>query len=598
MYIRRTSIKNKKADDQYFTYRLVESHRVDGKVKQRTLLNLGRYFNVSQEHWALLTSRIEQLLNEEKTLFPIELTISLEKEAQRIVSKLHERGYGESELPQNFQTVDIDSLELNRPRKVGIEQIALHALEQLQLPNKLKELGFNHHQLAAAIGNIIARIAYPASENASYHWLQQQSGLGELIGYDYERMGHDRLYRASDLLWKHKDAIETHLYQQERSLFSLEETVTLYDLTNTFFEGNLTNVNKAKHGRSKEKRSDCPLVTLALVLDSSGFPSRSRHFAGNVSESGTLEEMLNELGVSKKSTIIMDAGIATEENVLWLTEHDYYYLVVSRKQHRQFDSEEAMIVKDESGQMVKAQRIENKEAGEVLLYCHSEAREQKEQAMQDKAKKRFEEALNSLHNGLSKKGTTKKVDLIQQRIGRLKQKYSRVAQHYCIDITENDGKAIGIVWKQNKKPGSQATHPGVYCLRSNRMDWDEIQLWKTYTMLTNLESVFKSLKSELGMRPVFHQKEKRIDAHIFITLLGYHLVHVLRMQLKTQGINDSWESLRCLMENRQRVTIKMKRDDGKTLHIRKTTRVEPHQAPILKALGLSSQIHPTTLMLS
>jgi transposase len=410
-------------------------------------------------------------------------------------------------------------------------------------------------------------------------------------------MGTDRLYQVSDLLWKHKDAIETHLYKQERTLFSLDETVTLYDLTNTFFEGNLTDVDKAKRGRSKEKRSDCPLVTLALVLDGSGFPRRSRHFAGNASESHTLEEMLKELGVSKQSTIIMDAGIATEENIAWLTAHEYHYLVVSRKRQRQFNPEEAIMVKDKPGKTVRVQRIDDKKTGEVLLYCHSEAREQKEQAMQDKAKERFEEALTSLHNGLSKKGTIKNIDLIHQRIGRLKQKYSRAAQHYHIDIAENEGKAIHITWKQDKKEGSQATHPGIYCLRSNQTDWDEAKLWKTYTTLTDLEAVFRSLKGELGMRPVFHRKEKRIDGHIFITVLGYHLVHTLRMQLKSQGINDSWESIRRIMENRQRVTVKFKREDNKTLHIRKTTRIEPHQNPILKALGLSTHT-PIKMMLT
>ena len=335
-----------------------------------------------------------------------------------------------------MQILDVNSLELHRPRKVGVEQLALHAIEKIKLTNILLDVGFNKNQLAAAIGNIIARMAFPTSEYSTYKWLQQRSGLSELIGYDFERMGIDRLYQASDRLWKHKKTIENHLYNEEKALFSLEETVTLYDLTNTFFEGAMLDVEKAQRGRSKEKRSDCPLVTLALVLDSSGFPKRSQHFSGNVSEAGTLEGMLIELEVSKRSTIVMDAGIATEANIKWLKENDYHYIVVSRQRERQFDPKQAIIVKDQKGQIVKAERVVDEKTGEVLLYCHSKIRELKEQVILSKAKERFEEAIMALHNGLSKKGTTKKIQLIQQRIGRLKEKHSKIAQHYTIDVEE------------------------------------------------------------------------------------------------------------------------------------------------------------------
>jgi transposase len=596
MYIRQTSIKSKNSDENYFTYRLVESHRVDGKVKQRTLLNLGRHFSIERNQWSLLTSRVEELLSPQQTLVSFDLPTSLESEAQYIVNKLQERGYGKVVLPQNMQTIDIDTLELHRPRKIGIEQLALHAINQVNLVKCLLEIGFNKNQLAAAIGNIVGRMAFPASENATYKWLYQRSGLGELIGFDFEKMGIDRLYQASDLLWKHKETIEKHLYKEEQSLFSLEETVTLYDLTNTFFEGTLTDVEKAQRGRSKEKRSDCPLVTLALVLDNSGFPKRSKHFAGNVGEASTLKEILEELNVSKNSTIVMDAGISTEDNIIWLNKMGYYYIVVSRKRDRQFNPENAVIVKEEKEQLVKAERVVDENTGEVMLYCHSKIRELKEQAILTKAKERFEEAITSLHNGLKKKRTTKKIQYIQQRIGRLKEKHNKIAQHYIIDIEEKDGKAIAISWKEKKKENSQATHPGVYCLRSNHKDWDESKLWKTFTMLTNLEAVFRSLKGELGMRPVYHHKEMRIDGHIFITVLAYHLVHIIRTQLKLKGINDNWESIRCKMENRLRVTVKANREDGKTLHIRKTTKAEPHQKEVLTALKLSEQT-ATSIML-
>ncbi|TXK95367.1 transposase, partial [Methylococcaceae bacterium CS5] len=192
-------------------------------------------------------------------------------------------------------------------------------------------------------------MASPASELATHSWLQTSSGLGELIDYDFEGMGLDRLYQVSDQLWKHREAIETHLYQQERDLFSFSETITLYDLTNTFFEGEAKTNPKAKRGRSKEKRSDCPLVTLGLVLDGSGFPRKSQIFPGNASEPQTLQIMLEGLEGRTGSTVILDAGIASEENIQYLIEHGYKYIVVSRKRKRDFDEEKATLIKDIPG---------------------------------------------------------------------------------------------------------------------------------------------------------------------------------------------------------------------------------------------------------
>ena len=180
---------------------------------------------------------------------------------------------------------------------------------------------------------------------------------------------------------------------------------------------------------------------------------------------------------------------------------------------------------------------------------------------------------------------------IMLRIGRLKEKYSRAAQHYSIDVRKDpeSDNAIGIEWTRQSKPGSQATHPGVYCLRTDIKEWDEERLWHTYTMLTDLEAVFRSLKTELGLRPIYHQKTDRISGHLFISLLGYHLVHTLRIQLKAKGIHDSWEQLRRTLDNRMRITVSLRTREGKTIHLRKATRAEPHQQILYDALGLSSQ---------
>ncbi len=483
-------------------------------------------------------------------------------------------------------------LDLLRPRSVAIEHVALAALRQVGLDKKLAALGFNGPQQAAAIGTLVARMAAPGSELATHQWLQEQSALGELIDYDFLDMDLMALYRISDQLLKHKGALEGFLYEQERTLFDFQEVITLYDLTNTYCEGTAKGNTNAALGRSKEKRSDCPLVTLALVLDASGFPKRSEIFAGNISEPKTLEKMLGKLTseqTQKAPTVVLDAGIASEENIAWLIEHGYRYLVVSRKRHREFDPDQASLIKEDGDLRIQAQRRVNPDTGEVELYCHSSQREKKEQGIAELFTKRFEAALAKLAEGLHKKGCTKRYDKVLERLGRLREKYARAAQYYdvTVDHDEVSGKATAIRW-QRAKPIEQ-TLPGVYCLRTNEDAWDEATLWRTYTMLTDLEAVFRCLKSELGLRPIYHRKTDRVSGHLFISVLAYHLVHTIRFQLKAAGIHLSWEGIRRALGGQDRVTVTLKRADGKTVHIRKATRAEPRQQVIYNALGVGDR---------
>ena len=276
MYIRRTKTKNLDDGGAYYTYRIVESVRLGKQVKQRTLLNLGKDFAIDSEHWPLLTARIKQLLEDsephQQELFHVadDLTQLLEASAQRysalIIAKLAQAVDVES--PEtDYHSVDINHVEALQARSIGVESLAWHALQQLQLDQKLTALGFNKVELAAAVGSIIARVVSPGSELHTHNWLQSCSALGELLDHDYGNTSLTRLYNISDKLLKHQTALETFLSDQEQTLFDLNRSIVLYDLTNTYFEGQCTQNPKAQFGRSKEKRSDCPLVTLGLVLD-------------------------------------------------------------------------------------------------------------------------------------------------------------------------------------------------------------------------------------------------------------------------------------------------------------------------------------------
>ena len=363
-----------------------------------------------------------------------------------------------------------------------------------------------------------------------WRWLKERSALGELLDVDFEGMPLMSLYRVSDILIRRREDIEKALYA---------------------------------------RISDCPLITLGLVLDGSGFIRCSRMFEGNVSEAITLETMLKGLAAPPSAMVIMDRGIATEDNIAWLVQHQYRYLVVSREHHRQFDESCAVETTNASEETIKIQRVLNDEGNEVRLYCHSQQRQEKEVALSEFFVKRFEAGLAKLAASLSKPRATNKRDKLQERMGRLKEKNHGIARHYRIDMTldESKEKVMALTWEKIPAEGTQLTHPGVYCLRTNEVNWDEATLWHTYTLLTDLEAVFRSLKSELGLRPVFHSKEERAEGHLFLTVLAYQTVQVLRRRLKEHGIHLSWSGLRNIFSVQQRVTATFKQQDGRTLPI-------------------------------
>ncbi len=595
MFIRKVTQKNRDSKKTYDTYRLVDGYRnAEGKVRQELILNLGASFSIPKKEWKLLADRIEELLSGQKSLLTLEP--SLEKQAHNYAKRARHK-YAEAnearakphptdtEKP-DYHSIDVNSVEYSEVRHIGAETLGVHAAIQLELEPLLKKLGFNQKKCHLAMASIIGRLVAPGSEASTHRYLTDQSALDELLGTSFTDLSHKNFYKIADDLLQHKEKIERALFNREKTLFSLNQIITLYDITNTYFEGRALQNIKAQHGRSKEKRSDCPLVSMGLVLDSSGFPQRSEIFPGNVSEPKTLSQMLQQLEAKTDATIVMDAGFASEENVRWLQENNYHYIVVSRQATPPLDDNaEKILVKDDPNNKVEATLIKREDKQEVILYCHSQAKEEKSRAMQTKAEARFEEELQKLLMGLGKKTCSKKPDKINERIGRLKERHKRIASRYTIDLTIEDNKVSDLKWKR-KSPDDNL---GVYCLRSNRLDLAEKELWELYTTLTEVEAAFRSLKTELGFRPVYHQKDKRVDAHLFISLLAYHLLHTIRYQLKLNNIDNSWQTLRQIFEIQVRITSTMALENGKTLSIRKTSKATPEQLVVYKALGVKSE---------
>jgi hypothetical protein len=566
-------------------------------------LNLGRHFPLAQEQWPLLCARIKQLIGGQAVLLPVNLSETIERMAQRYTSQLVVRAVvapgetpnaeGATAAPTaptgSAVAVEIDSLELLHPRSVGVEHVGLWAVNRLGLDERLAELGFSGVARAAVIGSLIGRLAALRSERATWRWLCHTSALGELLDVDFEGLSPMRLYRAADALVRHREALEAQVFARVRDLFELGETITLFDLTNTYFEGDATEQPKAARGHSKEKRSDCALVTLGLVLDSSGLVRRSRVFNGNAGEAQTLPVMLRGLGAAAGAMVILDRGIATQANLTWLVDNGYRYLVAQRGGTRQFDPGAAVTIDTASGEPIRLQKVLSDDGQTVQLYCHSLGREQKETAINTRCRQRFETGLQKLADGLTKPRAEKRLDRLQERIGRLKERCRGIGQHYQITLEPDaEGKkAVSLTWVQHPVAGTRLTDPGIYCLTSNETGWDEATLWRTYVMLTDLEAVFRSLKSERGLRPIFHTMETRTESHLFITVLAYQCVHLIRTELQKHGIHDRWTTLRDVLLLQRRVTVTFRQSDGHTLNVRKSTLAEPDLLRIYQVLGLN-----------
>jgi transposase len=583
MFIRTVYKKNRTSTTKYESQQLVEAIRTEGGVRQRLLLSLGR-LPISKDKWPSLVKRMEAIIQGQKSL--IRVAPEIEKLAQGFAQQFIEKYAIETE-PTGFETVDINSLQNHRVRHIGGEYLGVTFFNRLHLHRCLQTCGFSKRQIEIAMLLIIGRLVHPGSERHLHRWGQHLSGLEELIRSDFNHLSLNSLYKVSDLLFAHKDVIEAHLRAKENDLFSLNETIILYDMTNTYLEGQAACNPKAKFGRSKEKRSDCRLLTLGLVIDGKGFPKTSQVFSGNQNEPETLLDMVDTLRKkdptdNQRPTVVLDAGIATEDNLKELKQH-YHYIVVSRKKFDHPDSDNFILIKETKQNKVEAKRFIGED--EVLLCCKSNLKQQKERSIQGRLQQNFEEQLSYLAKSIHKKGHTKRYDKVLERLGRLKEKYKRIARFYQIHVEEKDGLTSRITWKYFKVKSDQR-FSGAYFLRTDRFDLSEKDIWTIFIMLTQLEDAFRTLKSELMLRPVFHQKENRSEAHIFITLLAYHLLHSVRSSLKQKGMNFSWRQIRDRMSTHCRVTNRMKTPKGEILFIRKCTEPEDFHKTIYEALSI------------
>ncbi len=601
MYIKKSKKTDPRTKKPYFAYTLIESVRTERGPRQRVLLYMGADLNLLEGEHKMLAERIEEILTGQKCFF--RYPPEIERLAQHYTAQLIHRlsnPDNDQELPKSeadFNTIDLTSIEQSEPRTVGAEHLLLQMANQLELPNKLKELGLSKKEIALSLGTIIARAVAPTGERATHSWLTQHSGLGELIDYNFKDVSLNNLYEISDTLLQQKEILEKHLEITEEKFHGYQNTITLYDLTNTYMEGQAKGNPKAAHGISKEKRRDCPLITLGIAVNEHGFINRTKILPGNASEPKTLEDMIISLGQFDNlfnPIVILDAGISSEDNLTWLRDHGYKYLVSARQKAPSLDLEGELVPVGDLQNNVKAALIKSNDNEERWLYCESKAKEAVASQMKTAFKNRFEADLKLVQIALAKPKGKKLYSKFLERLGRLKQKHKQISGCYEVTVESSEDKltALSITWNEIPEK-MEVKLVGHYFLRTN-LEMEAKELWSLYNRLRGVEDAFRFMKSSLGLRPVYHQKESRVDGHLFISVLAYHLIQNCIYQLKEKGIPSQWKTILAWMSTRVRVTMRANTYEGKTLYHRSTTKAEGNQPQIYKALGLSSQILKAT----
>ena len=448
--------------------------------------------------------------------------------------------------------INADTLQHSNVREIGAEWICHHSWEKLQLTQLLLTQGFTEEQAKLAATQVISRAVYPASELKTTRWIKENSAVCELTGYDMEKLAKDKLYQSALHLYEVKDALEKHLSKRTNELFDLEDKIILYDLTNTYFEGEKRNSQLARFGRSKEKRKDAKLVVLALVVNIEGFIKYSSILEGNIADSKTLSAMIEKLSThtcGHKAVVVLDAGIATEDNLKLIVEKKYKYLCVSRtklKDYKAVPDRLTVLLDTKSNKTIRLKSVTTENNTDYYLEVQSPSKAMKEAGMMNQFEKRFEEELQKIHKAIHSKGGIKKWDKVHQRIGRAKEKYPSAQQYYIIEVTgdEKTNQPTDITWKKDQtKYDDKIESQGIYFLRTNMKVTDEVVVWSIYNTIREIENAFRTLKTDLDLRPIYHKNDNATMAHLHLGILAYWLVNTIRYQLKNNNINSCWSEI-------------------------------------------------------
>lgn len=594
MYFRSVIRKNPETGKLAGYYRLVESYRNESdRVCHRTLLTVG-FINFPTEK----LNSIQRILNNR-----LSLKESLLEEddpeavayADNYWNELVEKGkvdISEKTIEKKKRMIDADSMRHKDVREIGSEWMCYQTLEQLKIKELLESKGWEEEKTQLALTQIISRAVYPFSEYRTSRWIKENSAVCEITGYDVNRMTKDKLYGSALELFKIKDILEQHLSRRTNELFDLEDKIILYDLTNTYFEGRKVSSQLAAFGRSKEKRSDCKLVVLALVVNAEGFIKYSNVFEGNKNDSKSLPDIIKKIRVKtssqKRAIVVLDAGIATEDNCALIEENGFDYVCVSPVKIKDYRIEEGQLVQEIETQnkgKVSLQRILTDNHTDYIVKAQSDGKVLKERSMKLKFESRFLAEIEKIDTALTKKGGIKQTEKVNRRIGRVMEKYPSMNKYYSVELTEIDGVATLVKAVLKEEYAKLIEQLGVYFIRTNLNPTDEQTLWTVYNTIREIESVFRCLKTDLDLRPIYHKNDDATMAHLHLGLLAYWLVNTVRYQLKAKKINHGWQEILRITNTQKIITTTGQNTFGELIQIRRCSEPNKGVKEIYQALG-------------
>ena len=598
MFIKRISKTVKSTGEQKAFYRLVESYRFDNTVRHQIILHLGTLEQLADaEQKRQLAIRINELVKQsrsgEQDLFTPSDPV-VESLAQKYFQQIHEKQLLDIAAGKDYQRIDTDSVKNKNIREAGAEYLCLQALEQLDISSFLEMKGWTGKQIQLALTHIICRATYPASELRASRWIKENSSVCELTSYPLEGVTKDKLYEISKELYAVKQDLEKHLSTRTNELFDLNDKIIIYDLTNTYYEGSMRKSKIAKFGRSKEKRNDARLIVLAVVVNTEGFLKYSQIFEGNTADSKTLDKIIGVLSArtsatERKPIVVLDAGIATEDNLKLLKKNKFEYMCVSRSGINKYTvdiNSHPVAITDKKQQPLTLQKVNVADSSDTWVRVHNPAKGLKEAGMNGRFCERFEQGLSQIRESLNKKSGVKKQAKVWERIGRLKAKYPSMNKRYDVNTQSNDqGIVINITWKQKPVENKE----GYYLLRTNLDATDEQVQWAIYNTIREIESTFRVLKTDLDLRPIYHKTDAAAMAHLHLGLLAYWVVNTIRYQLKQKGINNQWSDLVRIMNTQKIVTTTMQNDFGQQIAIRQCSEPTQQVKEIYSALKYKLQ---------
>jgi transposase len=531
-----------------------------------------------------------------------------DEEVQAIVERVRARqarGAGEpSDIDTQVVSVVTDRVETERHREAGPEHVGRVFWERLGVGEILAGLGLSERMRGLLCAMTLNRLIDPKPEYAMPDWIRS-TALDDMLGMDFSALAEDALYRAMDEVYPHRTAIESALAAREETLFHLDRTVFFYDLTSTYFEGLAKRNRKAKRGHSRDKRKDCKQVVVALVVNRDGFPLLHEVLEGNTQDRATLSRLLDLLdarvGLRPGQTAVVDRGMAYPENLeeLRRPERGLHYIVATRQSERDqfladFEDldgfEEVLRVPSPNNPFQKksAIRVKMKASGaETYVLCLSSERSEKDRAIRETHEQRLLADLAKLERRIAHGRLVNPVK-IGEAIGRIKERYPRVARYYVIEYDPETKRFSHLV--DAKKRAQAEELDGSYLLHTDRTDLTAEDFWRIYMLLTRAENAFRNMKSPLALRPVHHQVEQRVDTHIFLSILAYHLLVAIEKTLLDQGVHTSWETLRNLLKTHQVCTVVLPTDTGAVLRIRKASTPEPIHRQIYDLLHIASSV--------